>query len=86
MKYRIKEYEVLVTRYTNGQWAKEQLEKRYQIEHRLEGFFGRLLGWSEIGSAYDTEQEARNRVQNYISAQGPRFTKKDATYRYIDIN
>ncbi len=86
MKYRIKQYDALVTRYKGGEWATEQIETRYQIEMRLKGFWGWLWGWSDIGATLDTEQEARARVADYKRAEGPRFGKKDTTFRYINID
>ena len=86
MKYRIKQYDALVTRYKGGEWATEQVETRYQIEMRLKGFWGWLWGWSEIGATFDTEEEARIRVADYKRAEGPRFGKKDTTFRYINID
>ena len=84
MKYRIKEYEALVTRYKSGQWAKEQIETRYQIEMRAAGFWGLLWGWEEIGTTYFTEEEARDKVEYYKRLdKGPRF-KKEVTYINID--
>ena len=84
MKYRIKEYEALVTRYKSGQWAKEQIETRYQIEMRAAGFWGLLWGWDEIGTSYFTEEEARDKVEYYKRLdKGPRF-KKEVTYINID--
>ena len=87
MKYRIKEYEALVTRYKGGKWAEESMETVYQIEMRSEGFFGRIFwGWSDVGSAFFTEEEARHKVAEYKRAEGPRFGKKDTTFRYIYID
>jgi hypothetical protein len=86
MKYRIKQYDALCTRYKGGKWATEQIETRYQIEMRVAGFWGRLWGWSDIGSTFDTEEEARQRVADYKRAEGPRFGKKDTTFRYINID
>jgi len=84
MKYRIKQYEALCTRYKEGKWATEQIETRYQIEMRVAGFLGSLWGWSDIGATFDTEQEARSKVEHYKRLdKGPRF-KKQITYIYID--
>ena len=59
MKYRIKESEELVTRWKGGLLASESIEKVYQIEYRIAGFWGRLWGWEEIGSQFFTEKEAK---------------------------
>jgi hypothetical protein len=77
MKYRIKQYEALCTRYKGGEWATEQVETRYQIEMRVAGFWGRLWGWSDIGATFDTEQEARDKVEHYKRLdKGPRLEKR----------
>jgi len=86
MKYRIKQYDALCTRYKEGKWATEQIETRYQIEMRVAGFWGSLWGWSDIGATLDTEEEARQRVAEYKRAEGPRFGKTDTTFRYIYID
>ena len=94
MKYRIKESEepITITRHqrrpTGGleEVITVVVEKRYQIEMRLEGFWGYLWGWSEIGSALDTEVDARKRVAEYKRAEGPRFKRHDKGVRYINID
>jgi len=86
MKYRIKEYEALVTRYKSGQWAKEQIETRYQIEMRAAGFWGWLWGWEEIGATFDTQEEARERIVSYKRSDGPRFGERKAKVRYINVD
>jgi len=86
MKYRIKQYDALCTRYKGGKWAEAQIETRYQIEMRVAGFWGSLWGWSEIGATLDTEEEARQRVAEYKRAEGSRFGKTDTTFRYIYID
>lgn len=86
MKYRIKQYEALVTRYKGGQWATEQVETRYQIEMRVASFWGYLWGWSDIGGTLDTEQEARERIAEYKRAEGPRFGQRKTEVRYINID
>lgn len=84
MKYRIKQYEALVTRYKGGKTVTEQVETIYQIECRAAGFFGRLWGWEEIGTQYFTEQEAKDKVEYYKRLdKGPRF-EKQVTYIEID--
>ena len=86
MKYRIKESEELVTRWRlgGGRFASESIEKIYQIEYRIAGFWGLLWGWEEIGTTYFTEKEARDRVEYYKRLdKGPRF-KKEVTYINID--
>lgn len=86
MKYRIKQYDALCTRYKGGEWATEQVETRFQIEMRVAGFWGSLFwGWSDIGSTFDTEQEARDKVEHYKRLdKGPRFGKREVTYIEID--
>ena len=85
MKYRIKESEELVTRWKGGQLASEAIEKVYQIEYRIAGFWGRLWGWSEIGSQFFTEKEARDKIEHYKRLdKGPRFEKKQIVYIDID--
>ncbi len=87
MKYRIKEYEALVTRHKRSlitgklEVSSEDTVKRYQIEMRLKGFWGRLWGWSEIGLYIDTEEEARQRVANYQRAEG----RRENGVRYINL-
>ena len=86
MKYRIKESEELVTRWRlgGGRFASESIEKIYQIEYRIAGFWGRLWGWEEIGSQFFTEKEARDKVEHYKRLdKGPRF-EKQVTYIEID--
>ena len=84
MKYRIKESEELVTRWKGGLLASESIEKVYQIEYRIAGFWGRLWGWEEIGSQFFTEKEARDKIEYYKRLdKGPRFGKR-ATYINID--
>jgi len=84
MKYRIKQYDALCTRYKEGKWTEAQIETRYQIETRVAGFLGSLWGWSDIGSTFDTEQEARDKVEHYKRLdKGPRF-EKQVTYINID--
>ena len=84
MKYRIKQYEDLVTRYKGGKIITEGVEKIYQIEYRIVGFWGLLWGWSEIGSQFFTEEEARDKVEYYKRLdKGPRF-EKQITYINID--
>ena len=84
MKYRIKESEELVTRWKGGRLASESIEKIYQIEYRISGFWGRLWGWEEIGTQYFTEKEARDKVEYYKRLdKGPRF-EKQVTYIEID--
>jgi hypothetical protein len=84
-KYRIKESEELVTRYKGGQFASEGIEKAYQIEYRLSGFWGKLWGWEEIGSQFFTEPEAREKVEYYKRLdKGPRFGKREVTYIETD--
>ena len=84
MKYRIKESEELVTRWKGGRLASESIEKIYQIEYRVVGFWGLLWGWEEIGTSYFTEEEARDKVEYYKRLdKGPRF-KKEVTYINID--
>ena len=84
MKYRIKESEELVTRWKGGLLASESIEKIYQIEYRIAGFWGRLWGWEEIGSQFFTEKEARDKVEHYKRLdKGPRF-EKQVTYIEID--
>ena len=83
-QYRIKESEELVTRWKGGRLASESIEKIYQIEYRIAGFWGRLWGWEEIGSQFFTEKEARDKVEYYKRLdKGPRFEKR-ATYINID--
>ena len=86
MKYRIKQYDALCTRYKGGKWATEQVETRFQIEMRVAGFWGWLWGWSDIGATLDTEQEARTRIAEYKRAEGPRFERHDKGIRYINID
>jgi len=87
MKYRIKEYEALVTRFRKGdQWVSESVETVYQIQMREKGFWGFVWGWNDVGSAFFTEEEARHKVAEYKRAEGPRFGKKDTTFRYIYID
>ena len=84
MKYRIKESEELVTRWKGGRLVSESIEKIYQIEYRITGFWGYLWGWEEIGTSYFTEEEAREKVEYYKRLdKGPRF-KKEVTYINID--
>jgi hypothetical protein len=85
MKYRIKQYEDLVTRYKGGKIVTEGVEKIYQIEYKIAGFWGYLFSvWSEIGSQFFTEEEARDKVEYYKKLdKGPRF-KKQITYINLD--
>ena len=84
-RYRIKESEELVTRWKGGQLASESIEKIYQIEYRIAGFWGRLWGWEEIGSQFFTEKEARDKIEYYKRLdKGPRFGKREVTYIEID--
>jgi hypothetical protein len=85
MKYRIKQYDALCTRYKGGKWATEQVETRYQIEMRVAGFWGWLWGWSDIGATFDTEEEARIRVAFY---EDPRYKQREkkGSVRYIYID
>ena len=84
MKYRIKESEELVTRWKGGLLASESIEKVYQIEYRIAGFWGRLWGWEEIGSQFFTEKEARDKIEYYKRLdKGPRFGKRA---KYINID
>jgi hypothetical protein len=84
MKYRIKQYDALCTRYKGGKWATEQIETRYQIETRVAGFWGRLWGWSDIGATLDTEQEARDKVEHYKRLYKAPRLEKQVTYINID--
>ena len=85
MKYRIKQYDALCTRYKAGTWAAtEQIETRFQIEMRVSGFWGWLWGWSDIGVTFDTEQQARDKVEHYKRLDNrPRFNKRET---YIEID
>ena len=83
-QYRIKESEELVTRWKGGRLASESIEKIYQIEYRIAGFWGRLWGWEEIGSQFFTEKEARDKIEHYKRLdKGPRL-KKQIVYIEID--
>ncbi len=92
MKYRIKEYEELVTTHkrslTTGllEVASERMEKRYQIEMRLKGIGGYLLGWTERGLSFDTEEEARKRVADYKRAEELVSEEQEKGVRYINID
>ena len=90
MKYRIKQYDALCTRYKGGEWATEEVETRYQIEMRVAGFWGWLWGWSDIGATFDTEQEARTRVAEYkdpiARALELSRSKRGKSIRYINID
>jgi hypothetical protein len=83
MKYRIKQYEALCTRYKGGKWATEQVETRYQIEMREAGFWGYIWGWSDIGGTLDTEEAAKNRVALYKNKVS---VKEPNNIRYINID
>jgi hypothetical protein len=84
MNYRIKQYEDLVTRYKGGKIITEVVEKIYQIEYIIAGFWGLLWGWSEIGSQFFTEEDAKDKVEYYKRLdKGPRF-EKQITYINID--
>lgn len=85
MKYRIKEYEALVTRYSGGQWAKEAIETVYQIQMREKGFWGFMWGWSNIGSIFDTEEQARKRIADYKIAESQKIEPQKEP-RYINID
>jgi len=86
MKYRIKEYEALVTKYKAGQWAKEQIETLYQIQMKENGFWGFVWGWTDIGAPFDTEKQARKRIADYKISEFEKIGEPENKARYINID
>lgn len=84
LKYRIKQYEELLTRWKGTEKLSERVETIYQVEFRQYGFWGILIGWSERGECLFTEEEARERIEYYKRLDRERPPKKRIVYTNID--
>jgi hypothetical protein len=84
LKYRIKQYEEQLTRWKGTEKLSERVETIYQVEFRQDGFWGRLVGWSERGAFLFTEQEAREKIEYYKKLDREPPFKKRIVYTNID--